>query len=203
MLYIFGAGGGFKELYESREFLRNPLPEKIILIEESPSGDFLFDIPIISLEEFDRTYIPDFAFISASDVCFKERIDKLYPELDWLSFVHTNSDCLLKNVGFGNWFGYGTHIPSDLEVGRHVRVNYNAVFGHDCKIGDYSFIGINSAVCATTTIGKGVYVGSGAVIINKNLKIGDWSVIGAGSVVTKDVPKRAVVMGVPAKVIND
>lgn len=203
-LYIFGAGGGTKELLESKECLCPQVFKKIKLIEDNPNREFLFDIPIISMKDFNNEDVSsfDWAFISCSDPKFKERIDKAYPNLSWISFAHRNCDCLLKDIGIGNWFGYGTHIPSDLKVGRHVRVNYNGVFGHDCEIGDYSFIGINATVCATTKIGKGVYVGSNAVIINKHLTIGDFSIIGAGSVVTKNVPENVVVMGIPARVIR-
>lgn len=211
MIYIFGAGGGFKELYESRDhliFWDNYYPGNITLIAEDVEAGFINDIPIINLDNFDPRELDhnrDYAFISASDVHFKERIAEVYPELNWITFIHTKSDFLLPmdKRGKGNWFGYGTHIPSDLKIGSHVRVNYGAVFGHDCKIGDYSFVGINSSICATTNIGKGVCIGSGAVIINKNLKIGDWSTVGAGSVVTKDIEDNVVAYGNPCKVVRE
>ena len=50
-------------------------------------------------------------------------------------------------------------------------------------------------------IGRDCFVGSGA-IINGGVKIGDHSVVGAGAVVTKDVPEKVMVAGVPAKVIR-
>jgi hypothetical protein len=204
MLNIFGAGGGTFELLESGNFFDFPLAfKKITCIEDSPERDFFNeDIPIVSLEDFERCEIDplfDFFFISATDVFFKERIDRLYPDVKWLSFVHRNSDCLLESPGVGNWYGYGSHIPSDLKAGRHVRINYNAVLGHGCEIGNYSFVGINASICATTKIGKGVFIGSGATIINKDIAVGDFSVIGAGSVVTKDVKPYSIVMGVPAR----
>jgi acetyltransferase-like isoleucine patch superfamily enzyme len=50
-------------------------------------------------------------------------------------------------------------------------------------------------------IGRGCYIGSGAILIGP-LEIGDHAVIGAGSVVTRNVPARAFVAGVPARVIR-
>ena len=50
-------------------------------------------------------------------------------------------------------------------------------------------------------IGSGCYIGSGAIIIGK-VDIGDFAVIGSGSVVTKDVPSRAFVAGIPAKLVK-
>jgi acetyltransferase-like isoleucine patch superfamily enzyme len=49
-------------------------------------------------------------------------------------------------------------------------------------------------------IGRGCFIGSGA-IINGKVKIGDHSVV-AGSVVTKDIPERVFAAGVPAKIIR-
>ena len=47
------------------------------------------------------------------------------------------------------------------------------------------------------SIGKGCYIGSRAILIG-SLNVGDYAVIGAGAVVTKDVPARTFVAGVPA-----
>jgi maltose O-acetyltransferase len=44
------------------------------------------------------------------------------------------------------------------------------------------------------TIGHGVWLGAGAIVLG-GVSIGDHAVIGAGTVVTRDVPQRAVVVG--------
>jgi maltose O-acetyltransferase len=48
-------------------------------------------------------------------------------------------------------------------------------------------------------IGENVWIGSGAIIL-PGVTIGDDAIIGAGSVVTRDVPAGATVMGNPARV---
>lgn len=51
------------------------------------------------------------------------------------------------------------------------------------------------------TIGNYVQVGANAVIIG-DIRIGDNVIIGAGSVVVKDVPDNAVVVGNPARIVR-
>ncbi|WP_370629256.1 DapH/DapD/GlmU-related protein [Paenarthrobacter nitroguajacolicus] len=50
-------------------------------------------------------------------------------------------------------------------------------------------------------IGQDVWIGAHAVVL-AGVSIGDGAVVAAGAVVTKDVPKGAIVGGVPAKVIG-
>ena len=50
-------------------------------------------------------------------------------------------------------------------------------------------------------IGDRVFIGAGA-IVQMGVTIGDEAVIGAGAVVTRDVASRAIVVGVPARVVG-
>ena len=52
-----------------------------------------------------------------------------------------------------------------------------------------------------TLVKKGASIGSGATILSK-VTIGENAIIGAGSVVTKDVPPNAIVVGNPAKFLR-
>jgi acetyltransferase-like isoleucine patch superfamily enzyme len=52
-----------------------------------------------------------------------------------------------------------------------------------------------------TKIGDRVWIGANVTIL-KGVTIGNDAVVGAGSVVTKDIPEKAIAVGVPAKVIK-
>jgi serine O-acetyltransferase len=51
-------------------------------------------------------------------------------------------------------------------------------------------------------IGDRSFLGSGAKIIG-GINVGEEAAIGANAVVTKDVPDRGVVVGIPAKLVSD
>ena len=94
-----------------------------------------------------------------------------------------------------------------------ITVGANTVFGEDVMLLTGKHFNIAEAEAENRpmhfvpeggrdiNIGSGCYIGGGAIIIGK-IDIGDYAVIGAGSVVTKDVPPRAFVAGIPAKVVK-
>jgi len=53
-------------------------------------------------------------------------------------------------------------------------------------------------IARPVTIGEDVWIGGGAIIL-AGVKIGARAIVGAGSVVTRDVPDDAVVVGNPAR----
>jgi acetyltransferase-like isoleucine patch superfamily enzyme len=66
---------------------------------------------------------------------------------------------------------------------------------HD--LNDHSLPGKSSPV----KIGDNVWLGARATVL-KGVTIGDGAVVAAGALVTRDVPSRTVVAGVPARVIK-
>jgi len=54
----------------------------------------------------------------------------------------------------------------------------------------------------TTLIQKGASIGSGSTILSK-VTVGENAIVGAGSVVTRNVPARAIVAGNPARQLRD
>ena len=83
--------------------------------------------------------------------------------------------------------------------------------GNNCAIGNYSLImdsdfhnledHTKPAVPQPVIIGDNVWIGARVTIL-KGVTIGDGAVVAAGAVVTRDVPPRTLVGGIPAKVIR-
>lgn len=101
-------------------------------------------------------------------------------------------------VGVGCIISANNVITTNINIGNHVIINLSCTVGHDTTIGDYSSIMPGVNISGEVAIQQGVYIGTGAKIINQ-LTLGEWSVVGAGAVVSKDVAPETTVVGVPAK----
>lgn len=131
------------------------------------------------------------------------------------------------NVGphcrFGRSVFLETGGSGSITIGNHARINAGTTIvshaqitiGNDCLIGEYVSIrdanhgtALGSPMrsqpheAAPVTIGNDVWIGRGVCIL-KGVSIGNGAVIAANSVVTKDVPARTIVGGVPSRVLKE
>lgn len=126
---------------------------------------------------------------------------------------------------------YGCEIGDDSQIGTFVEIQRGAVIGQRVKIQSHAFIcegvtiedevfvshgvmfindkfpvsvlpsGAPQPEWDRTIVCQGASIGSNATILG-NVTIGKKALVGAGSVVTHDVPPRAVVAGNPARILR-
>lgn len=128
-------------------------------------------------------------------------------------FSHVMSHC---KIGENCNLGQNVVVSPDVILGNNVKVQNNVSIYTGVVCADDVFLGPSmvftnvmnprSAVnrknqYLKTLVGKGASIGANATIVCGN-PIGEYAFIGAGSVVTKEVPAYALLVGNPAKQIG-
>lgn len=116
-------------------------------------------------------------------------------------------------VGFGS-YGY-MNFPSGTIIGNYCSI----ADGVRYLAGNHPISNVSTAACffnpsiglvgkeydiqrKNLFIGNDVWIGQNVLITNGCTHIGNGSIIGAGSVVTKDVPPYAIVVGNPGRILR-
>jgi len=122
----------------------------------------------------------------------------------------------------------GSKIGKNCILGRGVYIDEGVIIGDDCKLQNgamiYKGVSIGNGVFVgphvvftndmrprahlwsedrleRTQIEDGVSIGANSTI-RCGIKLGKWCMVAAGSIVTRDIPPHALVMGSPARVVG-
>ncbi len=108
-------------------------------------------------------------------------------------------------AGVSIW--YGAVVRGDverIEIGKSTNIQDGAILhgdpGQPTILESYVTVG-HRAVIHSASIETGCLIGIGAIVLD-GVRVGAGSIIGAGCVVTKDVPPRSLMVGVPAKCLR-
>lgn len=112
--------------------------------------------------------------------------------------IYVNQSAVLQ---FGS--GYINH-NLNLSCFENITIGEGVAISENVTVRDsdgHAIVGANRPATLPVHIGNHVWIGMNVTIL-KGVTIGDGAIIAAGAVVTKDVPGRALVAGVPAKVMK-
>lgn len=131
------------------------------------------------------------------------------PDLSQAAFVASNATVMGQvTIKSGASIWYNAVVRGDverIEIGASSNIQDGAILhgdpGQATILEDYVTVG-HRAVVHSAHIERGCLIGIGAIILN-GVRVGAGSIIGAGSVVTKDVPPRSLVVGIPGKKVRE
>jgi UDP-2-acetamido-3-amino-2,3-dideoxy-glucuronate N-acetyltransferase len=130
-------------------------------------------------------------------------------------FSHIQSGAV---IGKNCVLGQNVNVGNNVKIGNYCKIQNNVSVYEGVELEDYVFCGpsmvftnvvdprckypqVGSKYYLKTLVKEGASIGANATIVC-GVTIGKAAFVGAGSVVTKDVPDFALVVGVPAKIIG-
>jgi UDP-2-acetamido-3-amino-2,3-dideoxy-glucuronate N-acetyltransferase len=128
-------------------------------------------------------------------------------------FSHIQSNA---KIGVNCVFGQNVNVGNNVKIGNFCKVQNNVSLYEGVELEDYVFCGpsmvftnvvdprckypqVGSQYYHKTLIKEGASIGANATIVCGNT-VGKHAFIAAGTVVTKDIPDYALVIGVPGKI---
>lgn len=105
-------------------------------------------------------------------------------------------------LGKGTVVIAGAVINCGANIGDAVIINTGSSVDHDCIVGSYSHIAVGARITGEAKIGESVFIGANAVVV-PDVSVCEGSIVGAGAVVIRNITKKGIYVGIPAKQKNN
>ena len=205
---IVGSGGFAREILTLIDDInQRQLKYEIVGFVDSDTLKLIHGYPVIGDDEYiNNTQEAISVVLAVGEPHLKRKIRNKYtnPLVKFPTLIHPsvligNKDSI--SIGKGCIICAGCILTTDIEIKDFVTLNLMCTVGHDTKIDNYCSFMPSVNISGEVNVNEGVYVGTGAKIINQ-LEIGENTIIGAGAVVAKSLPANCTAVGVPAKPIK-
>jgi len=194
-LCIAGAGGVGREAYDAA--LAAGVAVRAFL-DDRLGGTVVRGLPVLAPADAPAgaSYL-----IGIADPHVRHRLARLLDERGLVPVTVIHPRAIIgpdTTLGTGCLVLGGAHVSSSIRIGDHAQVQYNATVGHDAVLADRVTVYPGANVSGSVFLDEDVTVGSNAVVL-QGLKVGRGAFVGAGAVVTRDVAAGLVVVGAPAR----
>lgn len=190
---------GYTE-YEVEGYLNDRYAKGTIIDSFPVVGDIKHDLPYF----VEKGYYFIIAILKLDGV--EERIKLIeelpIPESQLATFVHPTA-YVAPNVKLGRGCAIMpmVAITSNTVLGKGCIVMECATIGHDNIIDNYTHVAAQACVGAFLHIGKGVHIGMNSTV-REHITIADFATLGMGACLTKNIGRKEIWAGVPAKFLR-
>lgn len=196
-IIIIGAGGHGKV---AADIARLNGYKEIKFLDANPLLKTCLGYPVVGDINDAAKYKNFDFFVAIGSSLTRERIQKklLDGGFKMSTLVHPNAVVAADvTIGAGSVVMAGAVINPGSRIEEGCIINTGATVDHDNLIKAYAHISVGSHLAGSVTVGRGTWIGAGAVVSN-NISICDNCMIGAGAVAVKDINEKGTYIGVPA-----
>ncbi len=205
-MVIIGAGGLAKELIEI--FNQKGETDKLACYDDvnENAPDLVFNkFPVLKNEEAAKKFFVANGYEFTIGIGNPFLRQTLYKKFITLEGKLTSSISPKACIGsFDVQIGQGSNIldgavfSNSTKTGIACIVYYNSNITHDCTLGNFVQVSTGVSLLGAVEVCDSVLIGANATVLPK-IRVGQHAVIAACSVVTKNVPDYALMMGNPAR----